>query len=84
MRPALPIAAVRRAAERQHPRTEVDADDLVGTGVPERERVASAGALQVDRPAASTMEIADQLELGWQQVRATARMSSTASSNQPS
>ena len=56
----------------QHPRAEVDADDLVRAEVPERERVATGGALEMDRPPASPVQVADQLDLCPEQVRATA------------
>ena len=59
--------------ELEHARAEVDADDLVGAEVPEGERVAPAGALKVDRPGASTVEVADQLDLRAEQVRPAAR-----------
>ena len=80
-----PVAAVRRRGELEHPRAEVDADDLVGAEVPQRQRVAAAGALEVDRPAAAPAQVADEVVLD----RAAgssrrARISSTASSNQPS
>ena len=61
---------VRRACELEHPRAEVDADDLLGALVPERERVAAAGALEVDRPPAAAVEVADELDLDAEQVRA--------------
>jgi hypothetical protein len=54
--------------EREHPRAEVDPDDLVGTQVPEREGVPPAGALEVDRPAAPAVEIADELDFDAEQV----------------
>ena len=65
-----PVASVRRCGQLQHPRAEVDADDLVGALVPERQRVAAAGALEVDRPAAAAVEVADELDLDAEQVRA--------------
>ena len=52
----------------QHPRAVVDADDFLGPKIPQREGVPAGGALQVDRPPAPPVEIADQLELRWQQV----------------
>ena len=57
------------SGELEHPRTEVDPDDLVRTQVPERERVAPAGALEVDRPMTASVQVADELELGGQEVR---------------
>ena len=33
----------------EHPRTEVEPDDLIGAEIPERQRVAPAGALEMDR-----------------------------------
>ena len=57
--------------ELEHARAEVDADDLVGAEVPERERVAAARALEVDRPPAAAVQVADQRGLDGEQVRAT-------------
>ena len=54
----------------EHPRAEVHADDLVRAGIPERQRVAAAGALEVDRPPAAAVEVADQVLLDGKQVRA--------------
>ena len=45
--------------EVEHARAEVDADDLGRPEVPERERVAPAGALEVDRPPAATAQVAE-------------------------
>ncbi len=55
--------------EIEHPRAEVDAHDLLRAEVPEREGVPAARALEVDRPPASAVEIADRLELRREQVR---------------
>jgi len=73
--PARRGAHRRREARRQleHARTEVDADDLVRAKVPERERVASAGTLQVDRPAASAVQVAEELQFRREEVVATRR-----------
>jgi hypothetical protein len=60
------------AGEFEHPRAVVDPDDLVGPEVPERQGVAPGRALEVNRPAAAAVEIADQLELGRQEVCAAA------------
>ena len=68
-----PDGGRQAARQLEHARAEVDADDLVGAEVPERERVATAGALQVDRPPAAPVQVADQLELRGQEVRATRR-----------
>ena len=69
----------------EHPRAEVDPDHLVGPEVPERQRVAPAGALEVDRAPAAAVQVADELDLGAEEVRRRpTRMSATASSNQPS
>ena len=67
-RAGAPVASVSRLGELEHPRAEVDADDLVGALVPERQRVAAAGALEVDRPSAATVQVADQLRLDPEQV----------------
>ncbi len=56
----------------QHPRAEIDADDLVGAQVPQRERVPTGRALEVDRPTAPAPQVADQLDLGPEQVRPAA------------
>ncbi len=56
----------------EHPRAEVDADDLVRSQGPQRQRVATGGALEMDGSPAATMEVPDQLDLGTEQVRATA------------
>ena len=55
--------------EGQHARAEIDADHLIGTLIPQRKRVATARALEVDRPAAAPVEVADQLGLDPEQVR---------------
>ena len=68
-RAGAPVASVRRAASSSIRGLIVDADDLVGAEVPERQRVAAAGALEVDRPPAAAVEIADELDLGAEQVR---------------
>ena len=57
--------------ELEHPRAEVDADDLVRAEVPQRQRVAPAGALEVDRPPAAAVKVADEVVLDREQVRAT-------------
>ena len=59
--------------EVQHPRAEVDAHDLVRAEVPQRQRVAAAGALEVDRPAAPPAQVADQVLLDREEVRAARR-----------
>ena len=56
--------------ELEHPWAEVDADDLVGAEVPEGKRVAATGALQMDGAPAAAVEVADQLGLDAEQVRA--------------
>ena len=83
-RAGAPVASVRRRGELEHPRAEVDADDLVGAEVPERQRVAAAGALEVDRPPAPAVEVADELELAASRFVPPTRMSSIASASQPS
>ena len=71
--PASGRAGGRRQSrgELEHARAEVDADDLVGPEVPERQGVAAAGALEVDRPPAAAVQVADELHLGAEQVDAT-------------
>ena len=83
-RAGAPTAAVRRSRELDHPRAEVHADDLVGAQVPERQAVPAAGALEVDRPPAAAVEIADELELGGRRFVPPDRMSSIASGSQRS
>ena len=60
------VAQARRQLE--HPRAEVDADDLGGAKVPQRQRVATGGALEVDGPPAPAVQVSDQLHLGAEQV----------------
>ena len=73
LHPASGRAGGRRQSggELQHPRTEVDADDLVRPEVPQGQGVAAAGALEVDRPPAAAMQVADELHLGAEQVDTT-------------
>ena len=54
--------------ELEHTRAEIDPDDLVGALVPERQRVAAARALEVDRPPAAAVKVADQLHLDPEEV----------------
>ena len=72
-RAGAPTVVERRSRELEHARAEVDADDLVGAQVPERQRVATAGALQVDRAPAPSVQVADELELRREEVRPARR-----------
>jgi hypothetical protein len=71
--PAGGRARGRRQALRQvdHPGAVVDPDHLRGPQVPQRERVAATGALEVDRAAAVPVQVADELDLNAEQVRPT-------------
>ena len=84
-RAGAPAAADQAPRELEHARAEIDADDLVRAQVPQRQRVPAAGALQVDRPPAPSVQVADELQLRRQEIgRRRSEMSATASSNQPS
>ena len=72
-RAGAPVASRQALGELEHARAEVDADDLVRALVPERERVATARALEVDRPPAAAVQVADELDLDAEQVRPARR-----------
>ena len=56
------------AGELEHPRAEVDAHHLVRAQVPQRQRVSSARALQVDGAPAAAAQVADERLLDGKQV----------------
>ena len=71
-RAGAPTASVRRSASSSIRGLKSTPTTSSAPEVPERQRVPAAGALEVDRPAAAAVEVADELELGGEQVRAAA------------
>ncbi len=64
------MAAESRWASCEHARAEVDADDFLCPEIPEGQRVPAPGALEMDRPPATTVEVTDQLDFGTEEVDA--------------
>ena len=56
-----PLAQANYQLWIEHARAEIDPDHFLGAVVPERERVAASGALEMDGPVAAAVEVADRL-----------------------
>ena len=67
-RAGAPVASARRAASASIRGLKSIPTTSSAPEVPERQRVPAAGALEVDRPPAATVEVADELDLDAEQV----------------